>query len=153
MRRAIALFIAGLALAISAAPVAAVRPEHSRLLPAVFPIFDACEFGVFYEEVRVSGHATTFFAAGGNVTKTIIRGNWIVELTNMETEESVRLNISGQFFISDGFRAHGRNLLYTSVPEPFMVLAVGNVVLDLNNGLEYRNARGRIVDICARLAA
>ena len=152
MRRLIALLVAATALAMSAAPVAAVRPEHSRLLPAVFPIFDSCEFGVFYEEVRVSGHATTFFNANGEATKAIIRGNWIVELTNMDTEETIRLNISGQFFIRDTFRAHGRNLLYTSFPRPFMVLAVGNVVLDQSNGLEYRNPRGRIVDICARLA-
>jgi hypothetical protein len=152
VRRLIALLVAGIALAMSVAPVAAVRPEHGRLLPAAFPIFDSCEFGVFYEEVRVSGHATTFFNAAGDATKSIIRGNWVVQLTNMDTEESMRLNISGQFFIRGSFRAHGRNLLYTSFPKPFMVLAVGNVVLDSSNGLEYRNPRGRIVDICARLA-
>ena len=152
VRRLIALLVAVIALAMSAVPAAAARPQHGRLLPAAFPIFDSCEFGVFYEEVRVSGRSTTFFNADGNATRSIIRGNWVVELTNMDTEMSIRLNISGQFFIRGSFRAHGRNLLYTSFPRRFMVLAVGNVLLDTSNGLEYRNQRGRIVDICARLA-
>ena len=137
----------------SAAPVAAVKPEHSRLSPAEFLIEGSCDFGVFYDEVRVSGKQTVFFDADGNVTKVIVRGNWVVELTNIETDRSIRLNVSGQFFFTDDrLTAHGRNLLWTSFPEPFMVLTVGNFTLDRSNGLEIARARGRIVNMCARLA-
>ena len=152
MRRIIALLVATLALLLSAAPASAIAPERTRLEPLEFTISGSCSFDVHYEELRVSGHALTFFDRNGDFSKAIISGNWIIRLTNVETGESLRLNISGQFYIRDSFVAHGRNLLFHVVPEPIMVLAVGNADVDLAAGLSVSRSRGRLIDICAILA-
>jgi hypothetical protein len=153
MRRIIILMTAAvLALLASAAPALAIPPERTRLGPVEFTIFGACPFGVHYHELRVSAHATTFFDRHGEPSKAIINGNWVVRLTNIETEESLRLNISGQFYFRDRFIAHGRNLLFHVFPEPLMVLAVGNADIDLSGGLTVSRSRGRLIDVCGILA-
>jgi hypothetical protein len=152
MRRIIALLVATLALLISAAPASAIAPERTRLEPAEFTISGSCSFDVHYEELRVSGHALTFFNRNGDFAKAVISGNFIVRLTNVETGESLRLNISGQFFIREGFAAHGRNLLFAPIPEPLLALSVGNSDVDLSEGLAVSRTRGRLTDVCAILA-
>jgi hypothetical protein len=152
MRRIIALLVATLALLISAAPASAIAPERTRLEPLEFTIGGSCSFDVHYDELRVSGHALTFFNRNGDFSKAIVNGNWIVRLTNVETGESMRLNISGQFYIRDGFIAHGRNLLFHVFPEPIMVLSIGNSDVDLAEGLSVSRSRGQLIDVCAILA-
>lgn len=154
MRRIIALLVATLALLLSAVPASAVAPERIRLEPAEFTISGSCPFDVHYEELRVSGHALTFFNRNGDFAKAVINGNFVVRLTNVETGESLRLNISGQFLIRDGlgFDAHGRNLLFAPIPEPLLVLSVGNSDVDLSEGLAVSRTRGRLTDVCAILA-
>ena len=152
MRRIIALLVASLALLISAAPVSAIAPERANLEPAEFTISGSCPFDVYYDELRTSGHSLTYFDRNGDFAKAIINGNWIIRLTNLETGETLRLNISGQFFIRDSFVAHGRNLLFHFLPEPLMVLSVGNSDVDLAAGLSVSRTRGRLIDVCGILA-
>jgi hypothetical protein len=152
MRRHLYILPAILVLLLSVAPAAAARPEHTRLEPQAFTIVGSCPFDVDYEETRVSGHATTFFDRNGEPTKTLIRGNWIVRLTNVDTGETMSLNISGQFFVRGEFKVHGRNLLFHFAPVPILVLSIGNTVLDVTNGLEIVSNHGRLIDICAALA-
>ena len=121
--------------------VAAARPGHERRAgcrrearstagcsPAVFLIVDSCDFGVFYEEVRVSGTQTMFFNADGEVTKVDRPGQLDRRAHQRRTLKSRFGSTSPASSSSPttDFTAHGRNLLCTSFPEPFMVLTVGN---------------------------
>jgi hypothetical protein len=145
-------------------PAGAEAPTHIKLEPLpAFTVTGACDFVVEFAEVRVHGNLLDFFDEAGNFTKEIIAGNFVVRVTNVETGASLTLNISGQFVYTpnpDGsltLAAHGRNLLFTIDPEPFVVFHRGRAVLTATPTegfleLVFIEVSGRSADICAALA-
>src|SRR5688500_7048077 len=121
----------------TAASAPAAPPERFKLEPSAFTIGEICDFNVEYAEVRVHGHEIVFFNRSGDVRKTIISGNFVAKLVNATTGTSLTLNISGQFVITpnpDGtmrLLAHGRNVFFTDVPEPFIRFHRGRAVVTI----------------------
>ena len=148
----------------SAASVAgAQQPLHIKPEPLDLMMVGVCSFDVHYSEVRVHGNDLVFFDPQGDLTKEIVAGNFVTTVTNVETGASLTLNISGQFFItpnSDGSLAndaHGRNLFFTTAPEPFLLFHRGHTDLTLtfteeSFELVIHELRGQGVDLCAALA-
>ena len=151
-------------LAASAAPAAAAPPERFKLEPAgAFTLTGLCDFEVEIEDVRVHGNSIVFFDTDGVETRTILNGNFVSRLTNLETGKSLLLNISGQFTFTsnpDGsltLTAHGRNLFFTGDPEPFLVFHGGRAVLratftEETFELVFVETSGTSTDMCAVLA-
>lgn len=76
-------------------PAHAVPPLHEPIASEPITITDHCDFDVFVDPVVDRGRVTTFFDQEGNIVRQHISGALIVEVTNLETEETVRLNVSG----------------------------------------------------------
>jgi hypothetical protein len=163
MRRLVLLLLAAL-VGSTAAPAAAVPPEKFPVEPSQFTIEGICDFDVDVTDVRVHANSLVFFGREGEVKKVILAGNFVTRYTNASTGTSITVNISGQFFQTpnpDGsltLLAHGRNILFTVEPEPFMVFRSGRVVATLTFseevGLEIviNEVSGRGFDVCEALA-
>jgi hypothetical protein len=164
MRR-LTLVLAAALVAATVAPASAAGPIHIKLEPnASFVVTGACVFGVEYSELRVHGNLLDFVNKAGEFKRTIIAGNFVVGVTNLDTAKSLTLNISGQFFMTpnpDGsltIVAHGRNLFYTVDPEPFTVFHRGRAVLTASVSgellaLVFNELSGQSLDICQALGA
>jgi hypothetical protein len=166
MRRLVFVLAAALVGAtVVAAPASAAGPIHIKLEPnPSFVVTGACVFGVEYSDLRVNGNLLDFVDRAGEFKRTIIAGNFVVGVTNLDTAKSLTLNISGQFFMTpnaDGsltIAAHGRNLFFTIDPEPFTVFHRGRAVLTATMSgdllaLVFNDLSGQSVDICQALDA
>jgi len=60
-----------------------------------------CPFPVFIHVVSNNSYTIEFFDAEGNLTRTIIQGHVVLELTNMTTGTSVIRNVSGPGTITE----------------------------------------------------
>ena len=97
MRRMTAVIFAAL-IGASGAPASASEPTHVRLEPnPSFVVTGACTFAVEFLDLRVHGNLLDFVDKAGEFKKTIIAGDFVVKVTNVDTERSLALNISGQF--------------------------------------------------------
>lgn len=146
------------------APASAAGPLHVKLEPAAsLVVTGACSFGTEFTDVRVHGNLLDFLNKSGEFKKTIIAGNFVLQVTNLETGKSLTLNISGQFLITPNadnsltFNAHGRNLFITVEPDPFVVFHRGRAAVSATVGgellaLVFNEASGQSVDICEALA-
>jgi hypothetical protein len=164
MRRATLVLFAAFVVG-SAAPASAARPIHIKLEPSAhFIMTGACPFGFELIELRVHGNLLDFVDKAGEFRRTIIAGNFVIGITNLETNKSLTLNISGQFIMTptpDGsltLAAHGRNLFFTIDPESFTVLHRGRAVLTATASgellaLVFNELNGQSVDICQALGA
>ena len=77
-------------------PSLAVTPDREHLpLNDDLVIDGVCGFPVLLHEVRSNITVTTFFDQEGNVTKQIGAGSLVVQLTNLDTDEAIVVNISG----------------------------------------------------------
>ena len=145
-------------------PVLAAGPTHVRLEPnPSFIVTGACTFAVEYLDLQVHGNLLDFVDKAGQFRKTIIAGNFVVKATNLETDASLALNISGQFVFTPNpdnsltIAAHGRNLFFTIDPEPFTVFQRGRAVLTATPSgellaLVITDLNGQSTDICQSLA-
>src|SRR5512132_4294344 len=91
-------FTAVVALAAVVTPASGVRPERSPSLPpppATLPAGVICPFELTIETIVINQVVTTFFDQSGNVTRQLFTGNFVVRLTNEETDASIELNVSG----------------------------------------------------------
>ena len=148
-----------------AAPASAAGPIHIKLEPnPSFVVTGACVFGVEFSDLRVNGNLLDFVDRAGEFKRTIIAGNFVVGVTNLDTAKSLTLNISGQFMFTpnpDGsvrLAAHGRNLFFTVDPEPFTVFHRGRALLTAAPSgdllaLVFEELNGRSLDICQALGA
>jgi hypothetical protein len=164
MRRLLLVLLTGI-IGASVAPAAAAPPDRFKLdSGGTFTLPGFCDFDVEIDEVRVQGNSIDFFDNDGVPTRSILNGNFVSRITNLETEESLLLNISGQFIFTsnpDGtltLTAHGRNLFYTTDPEPFVVFRGGLAVLTVTfteESLElvFVDVSGMGFDVCEALAA
>jgi hypothetical protein len=147
------------------APASAAGPLHIKLEPnPSFVVTGACVFGVEFSDLRVHGNLLDFVDRAGQFKMTIIAGNFVVGVTNLDTATSLTLNISGQFIFTpnpDGsltIAAHGRNLFFTVDPEPFTVFHRGRAVLTATASgdmlaLVFNELNGQSLDICQALGA
>jgi hypothetical protein len=147
------------------APASAAGPIHIKLEPAGSSVvMGACSFGVEFTELIVHGNLLEFVDKAGEFKRTIIAGNFVVKVTNLETGKSLALNISGQFIFTpnpDGsmtLSAHGQNLFFTVDPDPFVVFHRGRAVLNVTVSgellaLVFNELNGQSQDICQALAS
>jgi hypothetical protein len=126
MRRVTLALFAALVVGATAAPASAAGPIRIKLEPsAQFIVTGACAFAFELVELRVHGNLLDFVDKAGEFRRTIIAGNFVIGVTNLQTEKSLTLNISGQFIMTPNpdnsltLAAHGRNLFFTIEPEPF----------------------------------
>lgn len=92
------------ALAISATSGFAQQVTHLRLfdptyvdhdLPAIPHEGGVCSFPVRYHFIRANIYNQIFLDANGDLIKLLFEGNAVVELINLDTQQSVVRNISG----------------------------------------------------------
>jgi hypothetical protein len=100
MRR-INLVLAAALVGSAVAPASAAGPIHIKLEPnPSFVVTGACAFSAEYTDLRVHGNLLDFVDRAGEFKKTIIAGNFVVRVTNLETDNAITLNISGQFIFT-----------------------------------------------------
>jgi hypothetical protein len=147
--------VASVALAalVVATAASADKPIREPIFLEDIELEGLCTFPVLLE-VTANKEYVTFFSDG----RIHVNGKLFTRVTNLNTDESLDLNISGPAVISpDSERGHGRGLLLLRPGEaggPGLVLTTGRVdiVRAANGFIENLTIRGRSVDICAALA-
>jgi hypothetical protein len=95
MKRPLAIVsLAMLTVLLLATPASAVKPLREFLPNLDAVIEGACDFPVAVTVLENNEFTTTFFK-DGNVTRVLVTGRVVVELTNVDTGESLVANISG----------------------------------------------------------
>ena len=79
---------------LGASPASAAKPLREFLPNSDAVIEGACDFPVAVTVLENNEFSTTFFK-DGNVTRVLVTGRLVVELTNVDTGESLVANISG----------------------------------------------------------
>ena len=77
------------------APGAAVPPMREDISFGTFTVEDICSFPVEIEALTDGETLTRFFDPEGNVVMELTNGPLKVRITNLVTEESIELNVSG----------------------------------------------------------
>jgi hypothetical protein len=121
-----------------------------------------CPFPVFIHVVSNNSHTIEFFDAEGNLTRTIIQGHVVLELTNMTTGTSVIRNVSGPGTITEADQIIVKEgpWLFFFFPEELgpgsagsMFINRGRVVESLGEPHEIISQTGVQEDLCATLSA
>lgn len=134
-------------------------------LPAEdFVISGSCDFDVFLHVVENKEFITTYFDDDGNPIRQIVTGRFVVELTNVETGESILYDISGPVFFTfseDGsfdavLGGRGLAIFFPGEVEdlPLLFVNSGQVTFHFDPegiivGVEQV---GEVEDVCAALA-
>ena len=146
--------------AVAAAPLASADPPIRVQVPATDASGQFCEdFPVLVHPTRNNEYATIFSSGAVFVT-----GALRVEVTNLDTGETIELNVPGPgFFSPDGTRLIGTGpwLLFGEAGflgpgSPAGVLFVSGrflLTFDQQGNVTGFSARGHNEDICAELAA
>jgi hypothetical protein len=157
MLRVLAL-VASLAAALAFASAASADKPVKEPSPSPDVSGSFCDdFDVLVHPIADKGEAITFPSGA-----TIITGQLMVELTNLETDETVAVNISGPVFISaDGNTAilSGRSLLLGEAGDlgpgspATLLITSGPTVLtvDSEGNVSYTTS-GHTIDMCEVLA-
>jgi len=158
---AIALLVI-LTVFLGAAPASAAKPLREFLPSSDAVIEGACDFPVGVTVLENKEFSTTFFK-DGNVTRVLVTGLLVVELTNEDTGESMVANISGPgvfTFTRDTtiLKTEG-NWLLVFFPgdlgegEPGAIwLTSGQFVLEFSEeGQRLLEAHGTFRDVCSLL--
>jgi hypothetical protein len=163
-RRGSALLLAATTLLATAAPPAFAGgkptvspvpfPPEGILLPGgVF-----CDADILVEAIRNTEKATTFPAdANGNVVQ-IVTGQLWIEVTNLDSNASVVLNISGPIkYLIEPDGTTTATLLGRSVPvqPPGLIVNSGRTiqVTHPDGSSEILSRRGHVIDVCALVGA
>jgi hypothetical protein len=148
----------------AAAPASADEPLREPLPAEDFVLSGSCDFDVFVDVVENKEFITTYFDDDGNPTRQIVTGRFVVELTNLETGESIVYEISGPVFFSfseDGsvdIVLGGRSLLFFFPGEvedlPLLFVNSGQVTLHIGpqGNIVSVDQVGEVTDVCAALA-
>ena len=145
---------------------AADQPVRQPLPLDPFMISGVCDFDVAVDILANKEVVTTFTDREGNVTEQLVTGVLKFRLTNIDTGESLDLNISGPgptVFAPDGsFTIFGQGRWLWPVPEGIssnvpagLFLIVGHHVVEFDatgNMTEFTVVGGQVVDVCAALA-
>jgi hypothetical protein len=166
MNRVVALAVtAVVALAAAVNPASGVPPERSPLQPpppATFPAGAICPFELSIETIVNNQVMTTFFDRNGNVTRQLFTGNFVVRLTNEQTDASIELNVSGPGTLEanpDGTllgEAKGLLLLLLFPTDPggpgaFVYSGRTDFLIGATGTVTVIRAEGKVRDICAAL--
>jgi hypothetical protein len=154
MTRSLRLLVAAALVALLAATAASgARPVREPIFFEDFLAEGICPFPVLIE-VTANKEFVTFFKDG----RIHVTGKLFARVTNLNSDESLDLNISGPALISaESERLHGRGL-FIAFPEdvggPGLVLTTGRVdVIRGEDGfVDEFDVRGRSIDVCAALA-
>jgi hypothetical protein len=167
MRRPATLLVAAVVAAAlilaAAAPASADKPLREPFPQGDIIISGSCDFDVFAHTVEDKVKAKTYFDKDGNPTRQIVNGRLVVELTNLETRESIVYNTSGPGFLTffeDGsldFVFGGRSLVWFFPGEvedlPLLFVNSGQVTLHIDpEGNIVVEQLGEVEDVCAALA-
>lgn len=127
------------------------KPIREPVFFEDFVVENVCPFRVLIETTANKEFVTIF------EDRILVTGKLFTRLTNLETGESLELNISGPATISETEVLRGRGLLIL-FPEdaggPGLVLTAGRVELIRGEDgfIAEMSTSGRTVDICAALA-
>jgi hypothetical protein len=126
---------------------------------------DVCDFPVLLDPIINQEYIKTFFDKEGDFDRQTVTGRFVVELTNLDSGESMTVNVSGPvFFTLSGntltVRLTGRSLLFffpgelTTGPAYVRVTNGPNILdVDLTTGaVTPRRESGNFVDVCEALA-
>jgi hypothetical protein len=116
MKRLVAL---GAVLAAVLVPsVASAESPIREFFPAdPITVEDVCDFPLFFDPIINQEFVESFFDEEGNLERQIVTGRFVAELTNLDSAESITVNISGPAvftFTEDTLtvRTEGRTLLF-----------------------------------------
>jgi hypothetical protein len=155
--RAILCGVVALAAAALLAPDAAADPPTKEPLPDTDVTGQFCK--AFEVEISTTDNKEVIHVFSSGVG--LITGVFKVELTNVATQETLALNISGPGkFSADGstLNTYGTWLLFGEAgqlpgPDPGMLLVSGHSTLQLGaTGITSISTRGTVTDVCALLA-
>lgn len=127
------------------------KPIREPVFFEDFVVENVCPFRVLIETTANKEFVTIF------EDRILVTGKLFTRLTNLETGESLELNISGPATISETEVLRGRGLLIL-FPEdaggPGLVLTAGRVELIRGEDgfIAEMSTSGRTVDVCAALA-
>ena len=141
----------------AAAPASADKPLREPFPSEDFDISGSCDFDVSIHTLENKEFIKSYFDDDGNLTRQIVNGRLVIELTNLETGESIVYNISGPGFITffeDGsldFVLGGRSLLFFFPGEvedlPLVFVNSGQVTMHIDpettSGCRAGGSRGR----------
>jgi hypothetical protein len=149
----------------AAAPASADKPLREPLPSEDFVISGSCDFDVRVHTVENKEFIKSYFDGDGNLTRQIVNGPLVLELTNLEKPgESIVYNVSGPGFLTffeDGsldFVFGGRSLVFFFPGEvedlPLLWVNSGQVTmhLDPEGNVVGVEQVGQVEDVCAALA-
>jgi hypothetical protein len=136
---------------LAAAAAFGAKPIREPLFFEDFVVEDVCPFPVLLEATANKEYVKVFD------DRIMVNGKLFTRLTNLETQESLELNISGPATISTTEVLRGRGLLILFSEDaggPGLVLTAGRVELIRGEDGFIANSTtsGRTVDVCAALA-
>jgi hypothetical protein len=154
-RRFISLLAAAIFVAMIATPATAEPPFQVRItdpMTVLLPGEDFCGFDV-QAEVEQKFKFIAFSGNRGTLWTAITVGKIKVVLTNLETGETLPVNIPGPGFIdADGNTIVGTGPWLVFVPGQLLFL-VGHITFEPGPfGVQPTVVRGRSLDLCAALA-
>jgi hypothetical protein len=148
----------------AAAPASADEPLREPFPAEDFTVSGSCDFDVRFHTVENKAFIKSYFDDDGNLTRQIVNGRFVVELTNLETLESIVYNISGPGFLTffeDGsvdFILGGRSATFFFPGEvedlPLLWVNSGQVTthFDPEGTVVGVEQVGDVEDVCAALA-
>jgi hypothetical protein len=151
MTRTLTVLAAVLVALVSVAAASGGKPIREPIFYEDFVLEGVCPFPVLVETTANKEYVKIFD------DRIMVNGKLFTRLTNLETQESLELNISGPATISTTEVLRGRGLLIL-FPEdaggPGLVLTAGRVQLIRGEDGFIANSTtsGRTVDVCAALA-
>ena len=157
MRRAVAALSCTAALLLLVAPSASADPPFQELVSdpftTVLPGSDFCGFDV-QADVEQHFKIITFSGNRGTLWTALTVGKIKVVLTNLESGETLNVNIPGPGFIdADGNTITGTGPWLVFVPGQLLYL-VGHITFEPGPfGVQPALVRGRSLDLCEALAA
>jgi hypothetical protein len=154
MGRSLKALVATIVVALVAVTGASgAKPIREPLLLEGFELTNVCPFPVFIDITANNEFVTVFDDGRLHVT-----GKLFVTVTNMDSGDSLELNISGPAVITpESQRSFGRSLYFffpEDVDGPGLILTTGRVdIIQAEDGsIDEFTVRGRTVDVCAELA-
>jgi len=125
---------------------------------------DVCDFPVLLDPIINKEYVKSFFDDEGNLERQIVTGRFVNEVTNLDTGQSITVNVSGPVFFTFAedtltVRLTGRSLLFflpgelTSGQDYLRVTNGPNIfVVDLSTGaITPRRESRNYVDLCEAL--
>ena len=78
---------------------------------------DVCDFPLLFDPIINQEFVQSFFDEEGNLERQIVTGRFVEELTNLDSDESITVNVSGPVFFTFTedtlmVRTEGRTLLF-----------------------------------------